>query len=554
MKLRLKVFILVSTVFSLAACSTPGIRPEMKLSDAKLNPETVTEHTLKWLPGPSARIPIAVYGVADQTGSFKPSEGGQTLSRAVTQAPTPILIKALQDAGNRRWFSVIERENLQNILRERQIILDMRQRYLGETELNREALPALKFAGVLIEGAITGYDTNTVTGGAGARYLGIGGTTQYREDAVSVYLRAVSVKTGEVLISISSEQRVASIAASANAFRFVAFQELLEAEAGLTLNQPRHLAVRQAFEKAVYGMIVEGAELGLWQFGDDVAGQAAISHYRSTYARAPKSAHEGVLPDAFYAARQRDIQRMHAAANVQPRQVASARPRQQAARQQINTQQANTRPQARQSQNRQTAQRAQPVRRQTARAQQVQQNAPVQARTVQARLAQVKPAQARPVQATRNVTPQPTRVVKANTKPAERPVTAPAVARTAPQTTAPVERKDVAAPKVVAERSSPQPAPEQAQALPIVKTAIKTVPASEFNQTVLDALDAVENAKVEEGAEQGDRVESRVLTSAALSNLLGRGEGRTSEVRLANAERQTQGNVETGIRRAPPPP
>lgn len=320
---RLEALILGVIALSISGCATPDYRPEVQLADARLNPETVTEHTLKLLPGPLERIPIAVYGVADQTGSFKPSEGGQTLSRAVTQAPTPILIKALQDAGNRRWFSVIERENLQNILRERQIILDMRKRYLGETELNREALPALKFAGVLIEGAITGYDTNTVTGGAGARYLGIGGSTQYREDAVSVYLRAVSVKTGEVLISISSEQRVASIAASGNAFKFVAFQELLEAEAGLTMNQPRHLAVRQAFEKAVYGMIVEGSELGLWSFRDDVAGQAAVAHYRSTYASAPKKEYDGVLPDAFYAARKRDIQRIQTAADAERRELAA---------------------------------------------------------------------------------------------------------------------------------------------------------------------------------------------------------------------------------------
>ncbi|MEL7130501.1 MAG: CsgG/HfaB family protein, partial [Pseudomonadota bacterium] len=265
---------------SLSACATPGFKPELRLAEPELNPVTVTEHTLKWLPGPGSQIPVAVYGLADETGAFQQSATGQTLSRAVTQAPTPILIKALQDAGNRRWFSVIERENLQNLLKERQIIVDMRRRYLGEEELNREALPALRFAGILIEGAISGYDTNTVTGGAGARYLGIGATTQYREDAVSIYLRAVSVKTGEVLLSITSEQRVASIAVQGNAFRFVAFQELLEAEAGLTMNQPRHLAVRQAIEKAVYGMIVEGAELGLWAFEDEQAGQAAISHYR----------------------------------------------------------------------------------------------------------------------------------------------------------------------------------------------------------------------------------------------------------------------------------
>ena len=71
----------------------------------------------------------------------------------------------------------------------------MRQRYLGETTIYKDALPALKFAGILIEGAITGYDTNMRTGGAGARYLGVGAFTQYREDSVSLYLRVVSGKT-----------------------------------------------------------------------------------------------------------------------------------------------------------------------------------------------------------------------------------------------------------------------------------------------------------------------------------------------------------------------
>ena len=297
-----RVLLAFTAIVFLTACATPGLRPAVKLADADVNPVTVTEHTLKWLPAPPAAIPVAVYGISDQTGAFQPSATGQNLSRAVTQGPTPILIKALQDAGNRRWFSVIERQNLQNLLRERQIILDMRKRYLGEEELNREALPALKFAGVLIEGAITGFDTNRVTGGAGARYLGIGAFSEYREDAVSVYLRAVSVKTGEVLISISTEQRIASVAMQGNAFKFVSFQELLEVDAGITMNQPRHLAVRQAFEKAVYGMIVEGAELGLWSFADQQAGYAAINHYRATYAPNLDSALNSRLPAEFFAA------------------------------------------------------------------------------------------------------------------------------------------------------------------------------------------------------------------------------------------------------------
>lgn len=287
------------------ACATPSFVPTTELSDAKINPETVTGHALRWVPAPPRTIPVAVYGIADETGAFKPSDGGQTLSRALTQAPTPLLIKALHDAGNRRWFNVIERENLANLIKERQIIQEMRQRYLGETQINSDALPALKFAGILIEGAITGYDTNMRTGGAGARYLGVGAFTQYREDSVSVYLRAVSVKTGEVLLSITSEQRVASVALQGDVFRFVSFQKLLEAEAGITFNQPRHLAVRQAIEKAVYGLIVEGAEIGLWAFEDGAAGAAAIGHYRENYAPVEFKPENADLPAEFYESHRR---------------------------------------------------------------------------------------------------------------------------------------------------------------------------------------------------------------------------------------------------------
>ncbi|MEL6860974.1 MAG: CsgG/HfaB family protein [Pseudomonadota bacterium] len=313
MKTSLKCIFSACSLMLATACATPGIQPTMEMSDATINPETVTGHALRWIPAPQASVSVAVYGIADETGAFKPSEGGQTLSRALTQAPTPLLIKALHDAGNRRWFSVIERENLNNLIKERQIIQEMRQRYLGETSVNQQALPALKFAGILIEGAITGYDTNTRTGGAGARYLGVGGSTQYREDSVSVYLRAVSVKTGEVLLSINSEQRVASVALQGDVFRFVSFQKLLEAEAGLTMNQPRHLAVRQALEKAVYGLIVEGAEIGLWGFENPEAGVAAIDHYRENYAPVSLDDKDGDLPEIFYEAHRRYMERRRTA-------------------------------------------------------------------------------------------------------------------------------------------------------------------------------------------------------------------------------------------------
>ncbi|PJG47318.1 curlin [Sphingobium sp. LB126] len=225
------------------------------------------QNRLALLPASGKKVAVAVYGFTDQTGQFKPTDNVQTLSRAVTQGATSILVKALQDAGNRQFFQVIERERLDNVLRERAVIREMRASYLGEKQVNPQALPPLLFAGLLLEGGIIGYDSNIKTGGAGARFLGIGGSSQYREDTVTLYLRAVSVKTGEVLTSVNVRKSIASVALGANAFRYVGFKDLLELEAGVTFNEPDQLAVQQAVEKAVYALIAEGALQDLWCFG-----------------------------------------------------------------------------------------------------------------------------------------------------------------------------------------------------------------------------------------------------------------------------------------------
>jgi curli production assembly/transport component CsgG len=243
--------------------------------------KTQTQNLLHELPKPQRQVAIAVYGFTDQTGQFKPSDVGQTLSRAVTQGASAMLVKSLQDAGNRSWFTVVERERLDNLLRERQIIGEMRKRYLGEQEIDPNALPALLFAGVLLEGGIVGYDTNTVTGGAGAAFLGIGVRTEYRQDTVTVYLRAVSVRTGEVLANVTASKTIASQALGASAFKFVSFRELLEVEAGITSNEPDQVALQQAIEKAVYGLVLEGVELDLWRFDDMSAAQPLLATYRA---------------------------------------------------------------------------------------------------------------------------------------------------------------------------------------------------------------------------------------------------------------------------------
>jgi len=279
-----KLFAGLAGLLMLSGCATVGEDGRSTIPStspyAEIPERTQTQNLLAEIPPPQRPIAIAVYGFTDQTGQFKQNENGQTLSRAVTQGGGSILAKALQDAGNRQWFTIVERESLRNLLNERQIIREMRERYLGEKGVNPQALPAMLFAGVLLEGGIISYDTNTVTGGAGAAFLGIGAHTEYRQDTVTVYLRAVSVRTGEVLTTVTASKTIASKSLGASAFKFVAFKKLLEAEAGFTTNEPDHLAMQQAIEKAVYALVMEGVELKLWEFADPKAGWPLLWRYK----------------------------------------------------------------------------------------------------------------------------------------------------------------------------------------------------------------------------------------------------------------------------------
>jgi curli production assembly/transport component CsgG len=264
----------------LTACaSTPDGMP-LKSDSPTLGATTRSQEALRDLPAPSRKIAVAVYGFNDLTGQFKPSDTGQTLSKAVSQGGGSILVKALQDAGQRSWFTVVERERLDNLLKERQIINEMRARYLGEKSVNTDALPAMLFAGIILEGGVVGFDSNTMTGGAGASFLGIGSNVKYRQDTVTVYLRAVSVRSGEVLASVTTSKTIASYALSGTAFRYVGYKELLEAETGVTYNEPDQLALQQAVEKAVYALVMEGVELKLWDFADPIGGIISLDRYR----------------------------------------------------------------------------------------------------------------------------------------------------------------------------------------------------------------------------------------------------------------------------------
>lgn len=215
------------------------------------------------LPAPAGgKVVAAVYAFTDKTGQRKPSDKLANISYAVTQGAETWVIRALQDVGKGQWFTVVERVGLDNLTKERQIIRQARQSVGDERELK-----PLLFAGVLIEGGITGYDSNTITGGAGARYLGIGPSTQYRQDVVTVSMRMVSVQTGEVLLSVDATKTIISTGSNFTFFRFIDMgTTAVELEAGNSVNEPVSVAVNSAIEAAVVELIKEGERKKLWQY------------------------------------------------------------------------------------------------------------------------------------------------------------------------------------------------------------------------------------------------------------------------------------------------
>ncbi|MFC7517283.1 CsgG/HfaB family protein [Herbaspirillum sp. GCM10030257] len=231
--------------------------PSNVAANAKLTPPTRVTRDLLRLPEPKGKVVAAVYGFRDQTGQYKPAPDS-SFSTTVTQGAASMLVKALKDSG---WFTPVERENLQNLLTERKIVRALETPQDKNLQIN---LPALVPATILIEGGIVAYETNVRTGGAGARYLGVGAKSQYRVDQVTVTLRTVDIRSGQILNAVSTTKTIYSYELSTGVFRFVNFKELLELEAGYTRNEPSQLCVKEAIEAGVAHLIVQGLQDKMW--------------------------------------------------------------------------------------------------------------------------------------------------------------------------------------------------------------------------------------------------------------------------------------------------
>ncbi|SEA99609.1 CsgG/HfaB family protein [Alkalimonas amylolytica] len=250
----MKKFIILAALISLAGCSAMP-KPRFHISPAEVDKPSSLMQQLWQQPKPQHAIPVSVYSFRDQTGQYKPQANVSSFSTAVTQGGTSMLTQILLDTG---WFAPLEREGLQNLLTERKIH--------GSSRSGQE-LPPLREARLLFEGGIISYETNLTTGGFGVEYFGIGASELFREDQVTVYLRAIDVHTGQVLLSVSATKKVFSHEMRAGLFRYVAIDRLAEMETGFSTNEPVQFSVRQAMETAVADLIEKGVQRGFWRPG-----------------------------------------------------------------------------------------------------------------------------------------------------------------------------------------------------------------------------------------------------------------------------------------------
>jgi curli production assembly/transport component CsgG len=252
----------VAATLTATGCAVTHPPSEVR-EQATLTTATAASRDLRQLPPPKGKIAVAVYGIRDQTGQYKASPDS-SFSTAVTQGASSMLIKSLKDSG---WFVPVERENLQNLLTERKIVRALEMPQPAGTPAVQ--IPPLLAASVLIEGGIVAYESNVRTGGVGARFLGIGMSTQYRVDQVTVNLRTVDIRGGQILQSVSTTKTIYSYELHPSVFKFVNVKDLAEFEAGTTRNEPTQLCVSEAIEAAVTHLIVQGIQAGNWTLKDD---------------------------------------------------------------------------------------------------------------------------------------------------------------------------------------------------------------------------------------------------------------------------------------------
>lgn len=257
----MKTLITVLGLSLLSSCSVLTSGPNKPKYTEPKTSKTPLKKQLNDLPKIDGElIYIGVNNFKDLTGKRKSSDTVASFSSVVTQGGEAWLMESLMESG---WFKVLERAEQESVLRERALVTQSRNSF----DEDPVPLDPLKFAGVLAFGGILDYESNTISGGVGASYLGIGGSEEYRQDTVTISLRIVSTSTGEVLLATTVNKSIISTSISSTMFKFVDVDTIpTEAEIGIAKNELVSKAVRSAIDKALIDLIYQGEKKGYWKF------------------------------------------------------------------------------------------------------------------------------------------------------------------------------------------------------------------------------------------------------------------------------------------------
>tara|TARA_B100001057_G_scaffold149259_1_gene149167 strand:+ start:506 stop:1309 length:804 start_codon:yes stop_codon:yes gene_type:complete len=265
MKLIKKQLLLFLSIVLLSSCTLfyDDALPNQEISKYPQRISVVNNKIIETLPAKTKPV-IAVYpsSFTDQTGQRRSNNSFATFSTAVTQAPYVLLIKTLKAVSDGNFFEVVERVGLDNLTKERQLIRSTRESFDDPQKLK-----PLMFAGLIMEGAIIGYETNTRSGGRGARLLGIGASKEYKQDTVTLSLRTVSVLTGRILMEVTISKSILSVGTNQDGFRFLQNRtELIEIENGDVENESVTIALQAAIEEAILQTIEKGITKNYWSY------------------------------------------------------------------------------------------------------------------------------------------------------------------------------------------------------------------------------------------------------------------------------------------------
>ncbi|MCG9692667.1 CsgG/HfaB family protein [Vibrio sp. Isolate22] len=243
------IIILFFVIFNLGCSSLEDNIVEKPYSDntVKFSDNIIYPHNSK-------PMNVTVYRFADFSGQRKQGLLYQEVSTAVPQGLDSMLMHSLSTINQGKLYKVIDRTFLSHMLDERQ---------LASVSVSPKNLGILKVPSIVFTGGVIAYDHNNRQAAGGIFFNDFSLSSEYSVDTVTVSLRAVSVKTGEILLSSISKKSIVSVSSGINSYK-IFDDNLMQLELGGAYNEPVSVATRLAIEQSILDITEKALELGWW--------------------------------------------------------------------------------------------------------------------------------------------------------------------------------------------------------------------------------------------------------------------------------------------------